>query len=264
MNNPRLLRKDEISCRVQQVTDYGDAIILLYKDARTDMNLLDETFGAMNWQREHTTIDGNLYCTIKVWDGDKKEWVAKQDVGTESNTEATKGEASDAFKRAGFNWGIGRELYTGPFIKVRLEADEMKKNPNNGKNQATFKFGLTVDEITYTDNKEIRTLVLVDKEGRQRFSYGTGKAQQKSPVTPMSKVAPSTEDKPAPTRNERITSLCKYHDITVLEFNSVARALAAGGDISSKQLNDMDDNEFAQVISKAHAMLVATKKEVKA
>ena len=124
MKTPRLLKPDEISCRVQQVTDTGGAIILLYKDARVDMNVLDETYGPMNWKREHQTIDGNLYCTISVWDDTKAQWVSKQDVGTESFTEATKGEASDAFKRAGFNWGIGRELYTGPFIFVQLQEGE--------------------------------------------------------------------------------------------------------------------------------------------
>jgi hypothetical protein len=177
MNSPRLLKPDEISCRVQQVTDTNGAIILLYKDARTDMNLLDETYGAMNWKREHSTIDGNLYCTISIWDETKAQWVSKQDVGVESNTEATKGEASDAFKRAGFNWGIGRELYSSPFIFVQLEDGEWAINNKSGKHQATFRFGLTVKDITYTDEKEIKSLILVDKKGRERFSYGKGKSK---------------------------------------------------------------------------------------
>lgn len=116
----RPLRKDEIECRVQQVTDKG-AVILLYKDARCDMRLLDETVGAMNWQRSHDVVNGHLFCTVSIWDEDKKQWISKQDVGTESNTEKEKGESSDSFKRACFCFGIGRELYTAPFIFVKKE-----------------------------------------------------------------------------------------------------------------------------------------------
>lgn len=195
MKTPRALLPDEISCRVQQVTDNKGAIILLYKDARVDMNILDETYGAMNWKREHQTIDGNLYCTISVWDEAKGQWVSKQDVGTESYTEATKGEASDAFKRAGFNWAIGRELYTGPFIFVNLEDGEWSINQRSGKPQTTFKFGLSVKEITYTDKREIKTLVLVDKNGKERFTYGKGRykpaeiEEPKPPTKPPAKVS---------------------------------------------------------------------------
>ena len=113
MTEIRLLRPDEIDARVQRVTPKG-VMLLLYKDARCDMNILDETFGPMGWKREHQLIGERLYCTVSVWDG--KQWIAKQDVGTESNTEKEKGQASDSFKRACFNWGIGRELYTAPFI----------------------------------------------------------------------------------------------------------------------------------------------------
>ena len=192
MNQIRLLRPDEINCRVQKITDSAGAIILLYKDARVDMNILDETFGMMNWKRGHTDIDGSLFCHIDVWDDDKREWVSKEDVGVESFTEATKGEASDAFKRAGFNWGIGRELYTGPFIFVQLEVDEYQKG-NNGKNQTTFKFGLSVKEITYNENREIKTLVLIDKQGRERFTFGKGKQK---PI-PEIKETPTAVKEPA-------------------------------------------------------------------
>ena len=91
------------------------------------MNILDETVGAMNWQRGHSVIDGNLYCTISIWDEEKEQWIAKSDVGTESNTEKEKGQASDSFKRAGFNWGIGRELYSAPFVYIQLDKSEYKE-----------------------------------------------------------------------------------------------------------------------------------------
>ena len=118
----RDLRADEIECRVQSVKENG-LVLLLYKDARVDMNILDETVGSSNWQREHYECKGNLFCRvgIKCTTGTYDEWVYKSDCGTESNTEAQKGEASDSFKRACFNWGIGRELYTSPFIWVKAE-----------------------------------------------------------------------------------------------------------------------------------------------
>lgn len=111
----RDLTASEIECRVQSVKANG-LILLLYKDARCDMNILDETVGAENWQRHHTRDNAN--CVVAIWDDAKKQWIEKEDTGTESRTEAEKGLASDSFKRACFNWGIGRELYTSPFIWI--------------------------------------------------------------------------------------------------------------------------------------------------
>ena len=109
----RALKADEIDVRVGGVYKTG-ITLLLYKNARVDMQILDEAVGEYNWQRDHKEIKGNLYCGIGINSG--CEWVWKWDCGTESNTEKEKGEASDSFKRAGFNWGIGRELYTAPLI----------------------------------------------------------------------------------------------------------------------------------------------------
>ena len=113
----RLLKADEIECRAAMVSEKGLSL-LLYKDARVDQKILDETFGIFGWKRSHQCIDGNLYCTVEIFDRDSGTWVAKQDVGTMSNSEKEKGQASDSFKRACFNWGIGRELYTAPFIWI--------------------------------------------------------------------------------------------------------------------------------------------------
>lgn len=120
--NFRDLTADEIECRVQSVKQNG-LVLLLYKNARCDMNILDETVGAENWQREHYECKGNLFCRVGIRCFDptnvpSEQWVWKSDCGTESNTEAQKGEASDSFKRACFNWGIGRELYTAPFTWI--------------------------------------------------------------------------------------------------------------------------------------------------
>lgn len=114
----RALHADEVDARIGLVRPNGIQL-LLYKDARCDMNILDETVGAFNWKREHTRDNAN--CIVSIYDDEKKEWITKEDTGTESNTEKEKGLASDSFKRACFNWGIGRELYTAPFIWLTPE-----------------------------------------------------------------------------------------------------------------------------------------------
>ena len=111
----RLLKASEIDCRIATVSQKGVSV-LLYKDARVDQNILDETVGPMNWQRSHSRDNAN--CTVSLWDDEKKQWISKEDTGTESYTEKEKGLASDSFKRACFSWGIGRELYTAPFIWI--------------------------------------------------------------------------------------------------------------------------------------------------
>lgn len=115
----RSLRADEIDVRIKKMTEKG-CQLLLYKDARCDMNILDETVGPLNWMRNHSRDNAN--CVVSIWDDAKKQWIEKEDTGTESNTEKEKGIASDSFKRACVNWGIGRELYTSPFIWVKPDA----------------------------------------------------------------------------------------------------------------------------------------------
>lgn len=143
----RYLNADEVECRVSQCSDKGVSL-LLYKDARTDMKLLDETFGQQSWQCDYKAIDGKLCCGIGVkFDG---EWVWKWDTGTESNMEAQKGEFSDAFKRAGFKWGIGRELYTAPRIWVDGSKCRIVDG-RNGKKQCYDDFRVT--SMTVEDGK---------------------------------------------------------------------------------------------------------------
>lgn len=176
----RDLKADEIECRVQSVKENSDPaksglVLLLYKDARCDMNILDETVGAERWQREHYECKGNLFCRVGIVVETKKgesifpEWVWKSDCGTESNTEAQKGEASDSFKRACFNWGIGRELYTSPFIWVGSD----KCNIKNGKCYDTFE----VKSVTI-ENKKITALEIYNKTKKcTAFEFGKPKAE---------------------------------------------------------------------------------------
>jgi hypothetical protein len=159
----RLLKAEEIECRISTIKEKG-ASLLLYKDARCDMNILDETVGAKNWQRKHEGINNHLFCAVEIWDEEKKCWTAKQDVGEPSNSAPVKGEASDSFKRASFNWGIGRELYTAPFIWVK--GNEIDMHDNKGKKATYDKFH--VAKITYIGNK-IDGLVIVNQKHKQVF-----------------------------------------------------------------------------------------------
>ena len=169
----RLLRADEIECRVSIINERGLAL-LLFKDARVDQKILDETFTPFGWRRTHQSIEGNLYCTVEVWDKEKSQWIAKQDVGTTSYSEKEKGRASDSFKRACFNWGIGRELYTAPFIWITAEAVKIQKKDNKFVTSEKF----SVEAISYNEQREIIELVIVNGRGckvyemRQSISAG--------------------------------------------------------------------------------------------
>lgn len=155
----RLLRADEIDCRIAMVQSWGISL-LLYKDARCDQNILDETVGAMNWQRHHSRDNAN--CIVSIWDGEKQQWIEKEDTGTESNTEREKGLASDSFKRACFNWGIGRELYTAPAMFVRPEKLKTFKE-DNGRFSCKDRF--RVNDIIYSGKKIVKVDVLNENTG---------------------------------------------------------------------------------------------------
>ena len=180
MNKFRTLRADELDCRVGTCNERGFTL-LLYKDARCDQNILDETVGAENWQRDHKEVKGNLFCGVSIWDDVKKQWITKWDCGVESNTEKEKGEASDSFKRACFNWGIGRELYTAPFIYIKGNTE---KN-NKGKDVPSFR-SLKVSEIEYTDGKITKLAIIGD--GEVIYSFNGEKAEKKAEMTFEEKV----------------------------------------------------------------------------
>lgn len=161
----RSLRADEIECRIGSVSQYGFTL-LLYKDARCDMNILDETVGAFGWERWHKEIKNTVYCYVAIRDQDG-EWVKKSDAGAESYTEKEKGEASDSFKRACVNWGIGRELYTAPLIYIRAKTEPQ----GNGYRLANKKdgYGYKVAEIEYLGGRISK--LRITKDGEQKFIY---------------------------------------------------------------------------------------------
>lgn len=165
----RALRADEIEVRVAQNKEKG-CQLLLYKDARCDMNILDEAVGPMNWMRQHDRDNAN--CIVSLWDKEKGQWISKEDTGTESNTEAEKGLASDSFKRACFNWGIGRELYTSPFIWIPKSVMDVGKYDK-----------FHVSDIC-VQNGRITALVICDsKTGKVVFDMGASKKPTPAPIT---------------------------------------------------------------------------------
>lgn len=184
----RTLRADEIECRVGHVSREGKGIsLLLYKDARCDMKVLDETVGPMNWKKVYSRDNAN--CAISIWDPDKAQWVSKEDTGTESNTEAEKGLASDSFKRAAVVWGIGRELYTAPLIWIQ-----------GGDSKEKYQ----VAEIGYDDNRNINSLVITDKKGTVVFRMGKMTAKRQDPEP---KKAPEPQKA---TETDIVRELCKF------------------------------------------------------
>ena len=167
MESIRLLRHDEIECRIGSISEKGLSL-LLYTDARAAMKILDETFGCLHWQRSHQMIGNSLYCTVSVWDNEKQQWISKSDVGTESYTEKEKGQASDSFKRACVSVGIGRELYTAPFIWVSANKVNLQRKGDKLLTYDKFK----LSDSSYNDNREIVGLTIVNQNGEVVYSLG--------------------------------------------------------------------------------------------
>ena len=187
-----ILPIESIDFRIQSINNGKYATILAYKNARVDMQRLDDAVGPLNWKREH--VNSNANCIVSIWCSEKNEWVSKEDTGTESNTEAKKGLASDSFKRACFNWGIGRELYEYPKISVLLKNDEVQET-GNARPKYKASFNLKLKEWTWTSafvKGKLAWLKGEDNNGNTRFSWQEGipKAPKKktpiksTPVTP--------------------------------------------------------------------------------
>ena len=204
MEEIRLLSKEDIDVRVAQTNIYnnnGQQVVkvnlLLYKNARVDMKILDELFTPMGWKRTHKLIGDRLYCCVEVYNPETKEWICKEDVGVESNTEAEKGQASDSFKRACVNWGIGRELYTAPKISIELNENEYTKDQNSRiKVWAYF----SVKSIGYdSKTRTITSLEIQDKFGNVRFSMnGSVQQSQSEPSQAVKARRAAKANSPAP------------------------------------------------------------------
>lgn len=195
----RKLRADEIELRVNQISEKGLSL-LLYKDARVDMCLLDEAVGAENWQCKYSDHKGTLFCSVGI--RINNEWIWKEDAGAPSNIESQKGEASDAFKRACVRWNIGRELYSSPFIWVPSGNYEAFKN-DRGKWSTFDKFLVT--SIGYNSKGEINELTIANaKTKRNVYVYGAQKPR-KQPETKKAGNSASDSKNAVPDWARKIT-----------------------------------------------------------
>lgn len=222
-NKIRLLRSDEIECRIGTISEKGLSL-LLYKDARADMKILDEVFGPMGWKRQHVLIGGNLYCIVSIWDEEKKQWIEKMDVGTESYTEKEKGQASDSFKRACVSVGIGRELYTAPFIWVSAsKANIQSKGEGSNRKYYTYdKF--TVQSISYNENREITGLAIISQDGSMVYSLADrGSGAQKT------KAQQGAADKPRTTGKAKGAGKAKETETENAHAEAINKELARTG-----------------------------------
>lgn len=204
-NFVRLLKANEIECRVATISEKG-LTLLLYKEARVDQRILDETFGTFGWKRSHQCIDGNLYCTVEILNKETEEWIAKQDVGKTGMMEKEKSQASDSFKRACFNWGIGRELYSVPFICIPANKTDIQQKNNKFYCQDRF----SVKTIAYNEDREISALTVVNSKGQTVYELkgktSTGYNEEKQDSkTAQSKKEPQKDALTAKTKKNAIT-----------------------------------------------------------
>jgi hypothetical protein len=232
----RPLTISDIDFRVQSINKGGYATILAYKDSRVDMNRLDEVVGHTGWQKKYELINGNLFCSVGVYDKENNQWIWKQDVGTESMTEKEKGQASDAFKRACFNWGIGRELYEYPIISIKLKEKDEYEIGNDGRARQTF--GLKLRDwkwhAQFTDGK-INYLACKDQNGNLRFQWGTFvKEETVQPDVQVTKKVTKVATKKVIDPEANVEGfLKKKDDEPILELTPLESALQELSNITS-------------------------------
>lgn len=234
----RTLEPDDIELRVGMANNKGFSL-LLYKNARVDMQLLDETVGSMNWKREHTRDNAN--CIVSVWDAEKNEWVSKEDTGTESQTEREKGLASDSFKRACVNWGIGRELYTAPFVWISGHVENDSRARSGYKADQRYVSGLKITNISYTEKRTVAKLVIEDASGEIAYSYG---------------VKRGNTAKQTKTKAERPTSktISEEHsaEIKALLEETNANVTAFLKTYGAKSVDEMTEEAYLDAVKRLH------------
>ena len=236
------LSVDQIDFRIQSINKGGYATILAYKDARVDMHRLNEVFGVGKWQRKHELINGQLFCSVGIHvDG---EWAWVQDVGTPSNTEAAKGQASDSFKRACFNLGIGIELYDYPVIQVKLNQNEFTID-NNGKAKQSWNLKLKEwSWFTQFTNGELTCIAAKDEKGRKRFQ--SGEYREGTDTSPQRAAYENaeyiTQVKEAIKQNDADTMRSIWLDIPEQEQKALWIAPTKGGVFTTSEREFMTEN----------------------
>lgn len=239
----RTLKADEIDVRVAQI-DKAWATLLLYKNARVDMDILDETVGVYNWKREHTRDNAN--CIVSIYDKEKHEWISKEDTGTESNTEKEKGLASDSFKRACVNLGIGRELYSSPSIFIFPKKDIKYKNGGKEVDEFfeykdgkyTTKTRFYVDYIDYDDNRKIKDLLIRDNKNNIRFeelSNETAKIRDEK-IIRFKKLLEENEDRDNNFERKEVYDYFGAENDTQIKWDDLDKAIM----LLEKRLEESD------------------------
>lgn len=230
----RTLRADEIDCRISTVKSNGLSL-LLYKDARCDMNILDETVGAFGWKREHSRDNAN--CTVSIYDSENEQWVPKEDTGTESYTEKEKGLASDSFKRACFNWGIGRELYTAPFIWItsgNCEINDSGRKDGHGRSIFTCYDKFYVSDIDYDENRCINRLQIKHSK-TDKVVFELGKLEQQEPD-------------PEPPKDVTVTDLMINHLRMLFEEHEIDEEKVCAC-YSAATINDLKVSQYKGIVN---------------
>lgn len=238
----RKLTANDVEARVQSCDENG-FILLLYKNARCDMNVLDEAVGAENWQREHYECKGNLFCRVGINinymdEGLEQEYIWKADCGTESNTEKEKGESSDSFKRACVNWGIGRELYTAPKTKIKGHTYQPKHNGKEVYKPEYYAFDVVEMEVSDEMPRRITKLTIIGKSMQggyhedEIFSW-TDKSK------PAPKAEPKADAKATPKQIELLKEKYKGDNLAkLLTVNNI------------KSIEDLPMAKASEIIAK--------------
>jgi hypothetical protein len=268
----RPLDISDIDFRVQSINNGGYATILAYKDARVDMARLDAAAGPLEWQRKHEIINGNLYCHVGIFNVSIGEWVWKCDVGTESMTEATKGQSSDSFKRACFNWGIGRELYDYPIISVKLNDNEWSKDGGRPKQTYNLKIRDWVWYSEFTDDR-LSFLAAKDENGKVRFKWGTMKPKQTEPEYKPASGSPEVAEvvsEPVVSKDEdanvagmlkkKNEELDEQRELLIAEYTRVI-GKKPDGRMKNENMQKAIDEEIAKAMSDLKELLAEEDEE---
>lgn len=241
-----LLEAKDIECRVGDCKENEGYYLLLYKTARTDAKYLDQVVGAMNWQVKYYLLNDTLFCSIGIYDEERKEWIWKDDCGSETKVEKEKGQSSDAFKRAGFRWSIGRsELYSAPFIWIK------EKNISK---PALKKRRWDVKSISYDNNREIKTLEIVNEKGEIVFSYGlkknVAKQAEKEPKQ-ESEFVDLHEETKRPIQKDQLDKILMYA-FTIGDERKEKFLNWLDKSYGVKDYGELDEKQASEVIAKCH------------
>ena len=251
----RTLRADEIDCRIAQIKGNGLSL-LLYKDARCDQNILDETVGEFGWMRSHSRENAN--CTVSLWDKEKAQWISKEDTGTESNTEAAKGLASDSFKRACFNWGIGRELYSAPFIWIPAAKCEIKTE--GGRTRCYDKFIVRSIEYRPDGARDICGLVIYNASKKViAFEWHDTEPRYTEPEPDPEEVETkkTAEEKRGSWQSQKAKEFCEKNGLTAIILGQYKKQAIAQKVIPDKPWDELNETEIQKLFAFVEILLNA-------